>query len=259
MNHNNRFDPPQPFTQQGPQVPAQQAPGGPVPEQQFQPGPAPAPKKSWFARHKVLTAIGAIILVFVIGSAIGGNDDKAPQTAPTASADGSAEVPAAQEGAPEQAPDQEEQPEEVAPSEPEGFRIGDVANVGDMTYKVLAVDTASEVGPSFSVTKAKGTFVVVQLEVTNNANDAAMVDSSFFKLKSGEKSFEADSMASLWANTAEDGSNGSFILENLNPDLTMSGIVVFDVSDSVAAATDNKLVAQTGFWGTESIDILLTK
>lgn len=253
MNQNNRFDPPQSFHQQGPQVPGQQTPGNPYP-QQFQSVEPPQPKKSWFARHKFLTTIGAIIVVFAIGSAIGGgSDDKAPKPAPSASADPTGDKPQAQEETPEQSP------EEVLPEQPKGFQIGDVANVGDMTYKVVSVDTATEVGPSFSVTKAKGTFVVVKIEVTNNANEAAMVDSSFFKLKSGEKSFEADSMASLWANTSEDGNNGSFILENLNPDLTMSGVVVFDVSDAVATAADNVLVAQTGFWGTESVDILLAQ
>ncbi|XBH20330.1 DUF4352 domain-containing protein [Jonesiaceae bacterium BS-20] len=257
MNQNNRFDPPQPFAQQGPQVPGQQGQGNPYP-QQFQTVEPPKPKKSWFARHKVLTTLGAIIMVFAIGSAIGGGgDDQTPKAAPAASANTAGDNQQKQDATPEQSPD--ETPEEAPPAEPKGFQIGDVANVGDMTYKIVSVNTASEVGPSFSVTKAKGTFVVVKIEVTNNANEAAMVDSSFFKLKSGEKSFEADSMASLWANTSEDGNNGSFILENLNPDLTMSGVVVFDVSDTVATAADNVLVAQTGFWGTESVDILLAQ
>lgn len=271
MSPDNRFDPPQPFSQQGPGNPqgtgTQQvdpnfnqgytASGQPV----FQPPQAPAPKKNWFARHKILTVIGAIILLIILVNALGGGSDD-PATQPAASAE--AENTSA---APEQATDDKDpatdEPlpaqEEPAPAEEDsgGYRLGDVAVVGDMAYKVISAEPATEVGPSFALTKAKGTFLVLKIEVTNNANESALVDSSFFALKSGDKKYDADSTASLWANTQEDGGNNSFFLESLNPDLTMSGIVVFDVSDSVATADNNVLVAQTGFWGTETIDILL--
>ncbi len=39
----------------------------------------------------------------------------------------------------------------------------------------------------------------------------------------------------------------------------MEGLVVFDVSDAVAESKDNVLSAQTGFWGTETVDIQLVK
>ncbi|MER6650377.1 hypothetical protein ABT248_07500 [Streptomyces sp. NPDC000971] len=55
-------------------------PGGPVPPQQ------PQPKKSWFARHKVLTALGGVFAFFmVLAIAASGDDaDKGSTTAATA-------------------------------------------------------------------------------------------------------------------------------------------------------------------------------
>ena len=37
--------------------------------------PAPEPKRSWFARHKILTGIGAFVAVGMIASALNGGAD----------------------------------------------------------------------------------------------------------------------------------------------------------------------------------------
>ncbi|MGW0551525.1 hypothetical protein [Streptomyces altiplanensis] len=73
----NPNQPQQPFQDQAPyqgqpQPPYQGAPagwpGGPVPPQQ--------PQKSWFARHKVLTAVGGVFaFLIVVGIASSGGDD----------------------------------------------------------------------------------------------------------------------------------------------------------------------------------------
>lgn len=58
-----------------------QAPYPPVAPYQ----PEPPKKKSWVARHKVLTVIGAIIAVFIVGGiASGGGEDTGSDTAKTA-------------------------------------------------------------------------------------------------------------------------------------------------------------------------------
>ena len=46
--------------------------------------PAPEPKRSWFARHKILTGIGAFIAVGMIASALnggGGSGNSSPTAA----------------------------------------------------------------------------------------------------------------------------------------------------------------------------------
>lgn len=92
---------------------------------------------------------------------------------------------------------------------PQGFVIGDVATAGDMSYTVTGVDTAASVGSSFLEEKAKGMYLIVSVEVTNNGNEAVMIDDSFFTLKNGDKSYDADSMASMTANS-DDSGNSSF-------------------------------------------------
>lgn len=279
MQNRNPFDPPQPFNQQTSQnqqeVQGQQAQG------QFQPQPnqgqaqqpplgygqpqfahAPhnnqsqPPRKNWFLRHKILTAILAIAAIIIIASVAGGGGE--PDTTDGEKAQVAAE--SSEKATAENSPTEEaEKKEEKSPEpeEPAGFRIGDTATAGDMTYVVKKVKTGDSVGSSFLEEKAKGKYVIVSVEVTNNSTEAAMVTSSFFKLKSGDKTFEADSMASIAATS--DSEDDSFFAEELNPDLTMTGVIVFDVSDKVASAKDNVLQAQTGFWGTETVDILLAK
>ncbi|TDL39457.1 DUF4352 domain-containing protein [Macrococcoides bohemicum] len=133
------------------------------------------------------------------------------------------------------------------------YKIGDTVKVGKMQYKVNSVSTATAVGPSSLPTKAKDTFVVVDLEVKNNGDEAITVDSNLFKLKTKGKTLEADSTGTMSANQGEDGSiENSFFLEQLNPDSTTKGKVVFDVSKAMANSADKQLEVATGFFGTET-------
>lgn len=143
--------------------------------------------------------------------------------------------------------------EEKKKEEPKAFGIGEEVNVGDMTYKVNGTSTATEVGPSVLPQKAKGKYLVVDVTLKNNGNEAVTVDSSFFKLKRGEKTYETDSMGSMSANQGEDGAiENSFFLQELNPEMEISGKVVFDLAPETADATDLKLQVQTGVFGTET-------
>ncbi len=138
------------------------------------------------------------------------------------------------------------------------YKIGDTVKVGKMQYKVNEVTTGTTVGPSSLPTNAKDTFVIVDIEVKNNGDEAITVDSSLFKLKANGKTLEADSAASMSANQGEDGSiENSFFLEELNPDSTTKGKVVYDVSKAMADSADKKLEVATGFFGTETDTINL--
>ena len=291
MNSSNPFDPQQSFNQQGqtpqsypnPQpYPNPQSPSGPPMNGGNVPSSEPS-KKNWFARHKVWTGIGAVAGLFIIiGIASGGsgedpNDSAAPakesaatepatdkttETTETTDTSKDAQKPsdaATEEPAKDEPAKDQPKQEDTKKSEPAGPKIGDVAKAGDMTYKVVSVKQATRVGGKYLNETAKGTYLVVKVEVTNNSDESVFVDDSYFTLMSGSKKFQADSTASIYANTNDDGENSSFFLENLNPELSLTGVVVFDVSDKVANAKDNVLRAQTGFWGTETVDISLTK
>ena len=133
------------------------------------------------------------------------------------------------------------------------YAMGQEVKVGDMNYTVNDKSTADQVGPSSLPEKASQKFLVVDVKVKNNGKEAVMVDSSFFKLKRGGKTYEADDVASLSANQGEDGNiTNSFMAQDLNPDSEMSGKVVFDLAPEVAEATDLQLQVQTGAFGTET-------
>lgn len=138
------------------------------------------------------------------------------------------------------------------------YKIGDAVNVGDMGYTVKTKETAAQVGPSVLPETASGKYLVIDVNVKNSGDEAVTVDSSFFKLKQGDKTYEADSAASMSANQGEDGEiKDSFFMQQLNPNSEMNGKVVFDLSPDVAEASDLTLQVQTGMFGTETENISL--
>lgn len=188
----------------------------------------------------VLIVLGALIGVFA------GGGDEAADTATPDTAAPAVETPA------EEAPAEEAPPVEEAAAETE-VGIGTALEVGDVTFTVNSKETAAQVGPSVLPETASGKYVVLDVVFKNNGNEAVTVDSSFFKLKQGEKTFEADAMASMSANQGEDGTlANAFFLEEVNPGSEISGKVAFDVAPDIADAADLTLQVQSGFFGTET-------
>ena len=185
-----------------------------------------------------------VIVVIIVAGAIGsngGNDDSAKDSKDSKSATASTAS----------------SPKKEAASKKK-YKIGDTVKVGDMQYKVTKTSTAKKIGPSALQQTANGTFLVIDLNVKNNGNEAVTVDSSFFNLKLGSKTYKADADASMSANQKEDGSiDNSFFMQDLNPGSEMSGRVVFDVPEDVANSSDLKVQVQTGAFGTETENINL--
>jgi hypothetical protein len=124
--------------------------------------------------------------------------------------------------------------------------IGEAITVGGVEFTVHGTKTAENVGGQYGQ-NAQGTYLILDVTVKNVGNEAITTDSSFFQLKSGEKTFDADGTAGIYANP-----DTNFFLEQVNPDLSAKGFVVFDVSDEVIANTELMLQVQTGFFGTET-------
>ena len=106
------------------------APGYPVP-----PAFAPPlePKRSWFARHKILTGIGAVVGVCIVASALnggGGSGHSRAVTSPSAQSVASAET-AGQDAAQATAPDQGVQSAGAGLSFPGMQKSDVVGNAGD--------------------------------------------------------------------------------------------------------------------------------
>lgn len=131
--------------------------------------------------------------------------------------------------------------------------IGEVVKVGDVEFTVNGTSTASNVGGQWG-SDAVGTFLIADVTVTNVGNEAITADSSFFTLVVGEKKYESDSTATM---QADEGLN--FFYESINPDLSKTGKVVFDVTDAVISNPELMLQVQTGYFGTETSLIKIAK
>lgn len=148
-------------------------------------------------------------------------------------------------------PVEQVQAEEVATEEPVEEEViqqtvmGEDLQVGTVIFKANKRSQATNVGGEWGV-DSKGEFLVVNVSVTNKGDKAMTVDSSYFKLLSGNKVYEADSSAGIYANKKAD-----FFYEEVNPDLTLTGYVVFDIPSELHNQ-DLTLQVQTGTFGTQT-------
>ncbi|MFI2105331.1 DUF4352 domain-containing protein [Isoptericola sp. NPDC019693] len=226
--------PQQPYGQ--PQ-PGQQAPYG-APQgwsQQPQMPPAPEKRKNWFARHKVLTGLGAAVaLVVIIASTSGGGggDGTADVDATTAQQAEAATDEAADKPAEGTKTENTEKPakEEKADTLP---AVGDKVRDGKFEFTVTKLeDGVQEVGDEFLSEKAQGQFVLVHMTVENIGDEAQYFDGSSQSLVDTEgRTHSADSEAAIYL----DESNS--FLNEINPGNTVDGVVVFDIPEKATPET----------------------
>ncbi|MDN5293296.1 MAG: hypothetical protein PWQ91_1856 [Eubacteriales bacterium] len=132
----------------------------------------------------------------------------------------------------------------TAQQEEKIYKVGEEVQVGNLVYKVEKVEKTQQVGNDLLNKKANGTFLVVTITVTNKDKESRMIDTTMFKLVQGNTKYDADSEAtSLYANE-----NNRFFLQNINPNISATGKIVFDIP---ANATGLKLLVQDKFFGTQ--------
>lgn len=225
---------PQPGQPPAGQYPGQQYPGQPYPQgypaQGAQPGVPTPPRKSWFARHKILTGLGVVVLLAIIGAALGGGgEDEPTPPAAVAPAPNAPSDDAPAEPAPE-APAAEPEPEE-----PAAPGVGTAVRDGKFEFTVTSVETGvATVGDEFLNQQAQGQYVLVHMTVTNIGTEAQMFDGSSQELTdTAGRTHSADSSAAIYL-----GDANSF-LTDINPGNSVEGTVVFDVpADAVPASID---------------------
>lgn len=184
-------------------------------------------KKIWFW-------VLIIILVAAIGGGMGG-DETNTASEPESTSTKTVDTETVEE-------ESSEKPKEEAKT----YGISDEVNVGDVMYVVNGVETATNVGGEYGQ-NSKGTYLIVDISVTNNGSEALSISDDFFVLKNDGKEYKSDATAAIYAND-----DSSFFLESINPDLTMSGKVIFDVSDAVIESTTKQLQVATGYWSTKT-------
>ena len=192
-------------------------------------------KKWWF---------WLIIVIVIAGAVGGGNKDKTKK----ADTEKTAKVETKESKAEKSSPKK---------SEKQVFRIGQDVTVGKVVYRVDSKEVADTVGNEYLNSTAKGKFLVLNVTVTNNGDKAITVTDDFFKLYKGKTEFKADTTATMYANQATNGDSAAFFLQELNPESTLSGKVVFDVSEDTINDPSTQLQVQTGVWGTQTEKIKL--
>ncbi|WP_010094271.1 DUF4352 domain-containing protein [Ornithinibacillus scapharcae] len=139
-------------------------------------------------------------------------------------------------------------------------KIGEPATTGDVTFTVNGVEEATEIKSDNQFIEnatTSGKFVIVDVNVKNGKSEAITINSSFFKIVTDD-GVEYDPSTSVEVTMALGDAASEFFLEQINPNLDKTGKVVFEVAADVDLSK-TVLRAQTGFFGTESIDILLAQ
>lgn len=221
-------------------------------------------RKSWFARHKIVTGILAVLAVFVVGGALGGGDEEPPPAAqasaesahgsaeegagPSASsqgstADGSAAEaePAADDGAAEEdekasekqagAEKAEEEKAETGAGAP---GVGEAVEVGAFRVTVTDVEPGVEwIGDQTFGEAPQGQFVKVSVTVENTGSEAEYFLDSDQKLVDDQDRQHSTS-SSAWLLDEE-----SLFLAEINPGNRVEGVLLYDVPvDAVPVAVD---------------------
>ncbi|WP_242215639.1 DUF4352 domain-containing protein [Bacillus cereus group sp. BfR-BA-01383] len=169
--------------------------------------------------------IGLIVLG-IIGTALGGGDDQKEKSSTEPKQETNA-------------PATKEEPKKELSKEGESSKV---------KIAVGSVESVDSVGGEYLKEKAQGVFKVVEVTVTNNQKDAITVDANSFKLVDNK---DREFTYSTQAQTAFDVGNGGqsdFFLKQLNPGLSQTGKIIFDVP---ADAQGLVLKARGGMTGKE--------
>ncbi|WP_327045399.1 DUF4352 domain-containing protein [Microbispora sp. NBC_01189] len=154
--------------------------------------------------------VGLIVLGTLLGG--GGKDDTSAKPAGSSEHTGQAAKP--------------KKPRTGDPEQPQAPGLGDVVKDGKFAFKVTKVDKGlSQVGESFTVSKAQGQYILVHLTVKNIGDEAQLFSDSAQKLVDARgRTFDADSGAA-----AIGLKDSNAFLNNINPGNSVKGILLFDV------------------------------
>ncbi|MGD7789304.1 DUF4352 domain-containing protein [Propionibacteriaceae bacterium Y1700] len=204
---------PGPYQQQPGPYQQQYAPQGQQPWPHVPPAPpVPPKKKSWFARHKIMTTLGIIVLAFIMISAInsagGGGNDTAGDSNDTAQG-----APAAEKDTKDDAKKEEAKP---------GLNTPVVS--GDIEFTVTKVEKGvKQVGSSDFGQKAQGQYVLVSVSMKNVGKEGVTVWSTQKLKDDQDRTFESDESAAIYIKD-NDG-----WWTQINPGNTAKGVMVFDM------------------------------
>lgn len=160
--------------------------------------------KSWFARHKILTAIGVVFLIGIFGSALSGDE-------PTGVASGGSNDSVDLSG-------------DVTSEDAEGG-LNQPVRDGKFEFVVTGIDCGlQQVGSASFGVEAQGQFCLLSMRVTNIGNQAQTLFGDNQKLIDAQgREFSANTEAAIYLE------NSNTFIEEINPGNSLEGVVVFDI------------------------------
>lgn len=206
-----------------PPSPTQQYPAQPYPAPYQQPGPQPA--KQGHGLRNTLIIVGVIIVLGIIGSALGGDKDKTTTAAQSPAPAASASTSSAKESKAPASPE--------AKSSAKHPGIGTAVRDGKFEFTVIKVKPGvTKIGNQYMGKTAQGQFILVTLKVENIGDQSQLFAGSNQKLYDTQgRKFDADNEAAIYL-----GDQGKSWLNEINPGNTVTGVVVFDVPKGIALA-----------------------
>lgn len=139
-------------------------------------------KKSWFARHKVLSVIGIVIVVGIIASAVSGDKND------TATSDGNSSSQASKS------------------EEKTAFAVGEKATFDDKSITITNVQRNYDTGNQFAQPESGKEFVLVTVEIANNGKNAMDYNTFEFKLQDSNGVQQSESFTALSEGKLNSGS-----------------------------------------------------
>jgi hypothetical protein len=221
------------------------------------PGATPVvARKNWFLRHKVITAIGAVLLIGVISDIASGGTNSDPGStvavapvadpvATSAAPDQAAADQAAKEAAAAQvALDKQAAADKVVADKAAAVKaaakaaaapqLGKTVRDGKFAFTVSAVKCGiAQVGTNvYLIQKAQGQYCRASIKVENIGNEAqTMFASNQYLFDTKGRKFSADATANMYDDSAK------LMFEGINPGNSIKGYVFFDVPKGTKVST----------------------
>ncbi|MBO1754773.1 DUF4352 domain-containing protein [Allobranchiibius sp. CTAmp26] len=190
------------------------------------PPPPPPAKRNWFVRHKVLTVIGAVVVVGVIATAAkGGGSTSAsgPSASDTAPASVGTSAPTSAGSASRSSTPTAKKTTKSATKKSPGLNTP--VKDGMLQFVVTKVRTGvPSVGDQYLGQKAQGKFVLVSVTITNQGKDSQTLSDSDQKVKDSQgRTFSADSTADAYI------TGNQVLFSEINPGNSTHGVFAFDM------------------------------
>lgn len=201
----------------------------PTPPPSFEPGtsnPKAAAKaakayakasRPWFKKKRYIGTLALVVIIGIVAATSGGGSDGGPEK--VAAGSGSTGADTASE-------------DNKAGSKGNPIELGETVKLEGTQYTVKSAKTSETVGNEFSKQTAGGVFVVVELTIENTKDETKTFLSNAVKFQTNEgKSYSTDDDGTFAVIVDEE----PLILEDMQPDVPKTGLLVFDVPKDKAA------------------------